>query len=304
MSKPVTQSDAKAPRISLPFAALLVLVFATWGGQQVAIKIGNGEIAPIFQAGLRSIGATFLLMIWFLWRGERPWRSGVPWHLVLALGLLFTLDFGLLFLGLAQTSASRGSILYYSAPFFIALGAHVFLRGDRLRLMGLLGFTVAFAGVGLVLASRDPAPLSGRLAGDLLCLAGAVAWAATILFIKASALSQASAAVTLFYQLAVSAVLLPAWSWAVGETWRVPLEPASIAALGYQIVIVAFAGYLLYFWLLKRHAASELSAYSFLTPVFGVLAGIVLLEEPVTLGFGLGALLVVTGIAIVNWVKA
>ncbi len=290
-------------RLPLGAAALLVLVFAAWGAQQAAIKIGNAEMAPIFQAGLRSLGATLLLTLWFALRGSPPWRMGVrPWE-ALALGLLFTLDFALLFLGLDQTTASRGTILYYTGPILIAVGAAALLPAERIGRRGIAGFVLAFAGVAAVLWRNAPSgdgDGGGALAGDLLCLSAAAAWAATILLVKTTRLVEVPASAALYFQLAGSAVALPLVSLVAGESWSLPRGTAALSALGFQVIVVAFASYLVFFWMLRRYAAATLSAFSFLAPVFGVLFGAALLGDAVTPSFALGALLVVTGLYLVT----
>ncbi len=286
--------------LPLGATAVLVLVFAVWGAQQVAIKVGNAEMAPIYQAGLRSIGATLLLTLWFSLRGSPPWRMGVrPWEAA-ALGLLFTLDFALLFLGLDQTTASRGTILYYTGPIMIAAGAAAILPAERIGRKGIAGFVLAFVGVGVVLWRGERTAEGGALIGDLLCLGAAAAWAATILLIKTTRLVEVPASAALYFQLLGSAFALPLVSLAVGESWSLPRSPEAISALGFQIVLVAFASYLVFFWMLKRYAAATLSAYSFLAPVFGVLISAALLGDAITLSFGLGALLVVAGLYLVT----
>src|SRR5207244_13369642 len=108
------------------------------------------------------------------------------------------------------------------------------------------------------------------------------------------------AAKTLFYQLAVSAIVLPVASILMREPGIVNLTPLAVVVLAYQGVIVAFASYLVWFWLLTRYYAARLSVLSFLTPMFGVICGVVFLSEPLTARFGLAALLVAAGIVLVN----
>ncbi len=278
---------------------VLVLVFAAWGAQQAAIKIGNGEMAPVFQAGLRSIGATALLTVWSVFAGQPPWKMGLKVWEIIALGVLFTLDFGLLYLGLDLTSASRGTILYYTGPLMMALGAFVLVPGERVGRVGVLGLVIAFAGTGLILGRAGFAG-TASLAGDALCLAGAAAWAATILLIKSTSLVSVPASAALYFQLAGSAVLLPALSLLIGESWDVPKTPAPLAALAFQIVVVAFASYLVFFRLLKTYPLSTLSAWTFLVPVFGIATSAAILNEPISTPFFAGAAMVITGLALVT----
>lgn len=289
-----------AQNIPTGAVATIVVLCAIWGVQQVAIKVANADISPVLQAGFRSIGAVVLLMAWAAFRGQRLIGPRGDWLAALAIGLLFTLNHVFLFVGLDLTSASRGVVLYYTTPFFVALGAHLAVPGERLSVRGVIGMGMAFAGTALVLTGRPGDTDSGQLLGDLICIGAALTWATTLVFIKSTTLVRAPAASTLFYQLGVSAVLLPVVSWWLGEDGVSSPSALTLGAVAYQIVIVAFLSYLTTFWLLKRYRAANLSAFFFLTPVFGVIAGVTLLGEPLSAGFVAGASLVAAGIYVVN----
>jgi drug/metabolite transporter (DMT)-like permease len=159
---------------------------------------------------------------------------------------------------------------------------------------------LAFVGLFSAFAEDFWSRGGGTLLGDLFGVIAAFLWAATIVLIRATKLGEASATKTLFYQLAVSAVALPIVSIALGEPGIVHTTPLAVAALAYQGVIVAFASYLAWFWLLTRYLAARLSVLTFLTPLFGVLFGVIFLSDPITPAFVVAALLVATGIVLVN----
>ena len=125
-------------------------------------------------------------------------------------------------------------------------------------------------------------------------------WAATTVVVRSTALARASASKTLFYQLAVSAVVLVALAALFGKVSFAQVTPVAVASLAYQSVIVAFVSYLSWFWLLTRYSASRLSVFTFLSPLFGVAFGVLLLGESVGWRFMSAAALVLTGIALVN----
>ena len=104
----------------------------------------------------------------------------------------------------------------------------------------------------------------------------------------------------LFYQLTVSSVALIGASVALGEPGVVAATGPVVAALAYQAVIVAFASYLAWFWLLRRYPASDLAPHLFWTPLFGVLAGWALLSDPLSGHLGAAAVLIAVGIYLVN----
>ncbi|MFM0069974.1 DMT family transporter [Paraburkholderia sediminicola] len=289
------------------FAILLMIgLCAIWGLQQVAIKSTNAALPPVFQAGLRSAFAAVLVWGWARSRGTPLFRDDGTLGAGLLAGVLFAGEFVCIFLGLTLTSASRMAVFLYTAPCFTALGLHWFVDGERLRRTQWLGILVAFAGIALAFADgflhghgAQSSTLTG-VAGDALGVLGGITWAATTVVVRATRLACTSASKTLFYQLAVSAVVLLALALGLGQARVETVTPLAVMSLAYQAVVVAFVSYLLWFWLLTRYIASRLSVFSFLTPLFGVTFGVLLLGESFSLRFLMAAALVLTGIALVN----
>lgn len=279
---------------------LMVVLCAAWGLQQVTIKVANEGISPVWQGSLRSIGAVFLVWAWAAHKGLRLFERDGSLGPGLLAGVLFAGEFAFIYWGLNYTSASRGVVFLYTAPFMIALGAHWFLPGEKLRPLQWLGLAFAFAGVVSVFSESLGLPTRNQLIGDSMLFLGAVLWAATTLVIKGSRLNKVSPAKTLFYQLAASALVLPVVSVALGEPGVFALTPLVLACLAYQIVLVAFASYLAWFWLVAHYPAGRLAAFSFLTPLFGVLAGALLLAEKVSAALAIALALVAAGIWLVN----
>ena len=297
-----TATDAvRRPLDSIAIGLMLVLCMS-WGFQQVAIKIAAHDVGLIMQAGVRSTIASLLVLAFALWRGTcLSVRDGtLPGGLVA--GLLFGVEFLCIFIGLGYTTASRMAVFVYTAPVFTALGLHVFVPGEHLRPRQWLGIAVAFAGIVLAFADGILRPAAGPSTsiGDALGVIAGTLWGATTIVVRASKLSNAPAAKTLLYQLAVSAVLLMVMAFGTGQVFTANLTPTALASLAYQSVLIAFASYLAWFWLLRRYLASRLSVFSFLTPLFGVAFGVLLLHEPVGLRFALAAALVLSGILLVN----
>jgi len=280
--------------------ALMVVLCAAWGLQQVAVKAANADISPVWQASLRSIGAALLVWAWAAHRGIRLFDRDASLGPGLLAALLFAGEFAFIYWGLSYTTASRGVVFLYTAPFMIALGAHCFLPGEKLRPLQWSGLACAFAGIVAAFAESLGLPTRTQLLGDGMLLLAAVLWAATTLVIKGSVLARISPAKTLFYQLAGSALVLPCVSLALGEAGVTALTPLVLASLAYQIIIVAFASYLAWFWLVANYPAGRLAAFSFLTPLFGVLAGALLLAERVSSMLAVALLLVAAGIWLVN----
>jgi drug/metabolite transporter (DMT)-like permease len=278
---------------------LMLALTALWGFQQVTIKWISDEVSFVMQGAIRSIVATGLLLAWARWRGIALFERDGTLGAGIAAGLMFSVEFALIYAGLAHTNASRMSVFIYLTPALTAVGLHFFVRTERLASLQWLGVAAAFAGLFLAFAEGF---FSGRRTwvGDLCGVGAAFLWAATTVTIRSTTLSHASAEKTLFYQLAASAALLPLASVAMGEAGIVSLSPRALGWLAFQSVLIGFASFLLWFWLLTRYLAGRLSVLSFLTPMFGVLCGVVFLGEPLSGHFALAALLVAAGIVLVN----
>jgi drug/metabolite transporter (DMT)-like permease len=277
----------------------MVLLCIAWGLNMVAMKVGTQGISPALQGAMRSAGAAVLCWIWCRARGVglAPMLGPFLWP-GLAVGVVFGLEFGAIFVGAGLTSASRGVLFLYAAPFFVAVGAHFFVPGDRMTPRAALGLVVAFAG--LAVGLLDGLGEGGSIAGDLLCLLGALGWGCTTVIIKASRLRHAPAEYAMLYQLVVSMPVLLALSVVMAEPGIFAPSAMIWASMAYQTVVVAFISYVAWFWLVKRHAASTLSAFSFLTPLFGAAAGWALLGDHLGPLFLLALALVSAGILLVN----
>jgi drug/metabolite transporter (DMT)-like permease len=282
--------------------ACLVVCCVLWGVNQVATKVALAEIPPLMQAAARSLGAAVLVALWARGRGiALASRDGTALG-GLAAGVLFASEFACIFIGLQYTTASRMVVFIYLAPFIVALGMPFIVATERLSWRRLAGLAGAFAGVAWAFAEGFTAPSAHeqQWIGDALGVVGAVFWGATTLVIRGSRLSSASAEKTLLYQLAVSGVVLAAASAMAGEPWPQRLTGASLWPLAFQTVVVCFASYLVWFWLMRRYPATPLATFTLLTPIAGLLAGALLLAEPITARLVLALAAVATGIAVVS----
>jgi len=298
-------TDGRKDRLDARAALLLVLCCALWGLNQVATKVALAELPPLLQAALRSAGAAVLLLAWARWRGLALWQRDGTLRAGLLAGGLFAAEFACLFIGLQFTGASRMAVFLYLAPFVVALGMPLLARSEKLDGWQALGLVTAFGGVVWAFFEGFVSPSAGprQWLGDALGIAAAVLWGLTTLVLRGSRLSSALPEKTLLYQLAVSGAALAAGSVAAGEAW-----PASVSALGgitlasllFQTVVVTFGSYLVWFWLVRHYPATRLSAFTLLTPVFGLLAGVLLLGEPATPRLLVALVAVAGGIALDN----
>ena len=257
---------------------------------------------PLTQAAIRSLGAALLVALWARGRGiSLDPRNGTLRGGVLA-GLLFALEFGCIFVGLQYTTASRMVVFIYLAPFVVALGMPLVAKTERPDAVQLMGLGAAFAGVAWAFAEGWSAPGAGQRQwlGDALGIVAAMLWGGTTLVIRGSRLGTAAPELTLLYQLAISGTALAVAAVVAGERWPVQWPLAVIGLVGYQTVIVCFASYLLWFWLIRHYPATRLSAFTLLTPLLGLWAGVVLLGEPLTARLLAACAAVAIGIAVVN----
>jgi drug/metabolite transporter (DMT)-like permease len=295
----VSSSIAIRKPVDPPAISLMALLCLCWGFNYVAAKLAAPGMSLVMQGGVRSAIAAILLILWARVRGIALFsRDGTLWAGLVA-GALFAGEFMFIFAGLAYTGASRMAVFVYLAPCLTALGLHFFIPSERLSIRQWTGVLLAFGGVAIAFADGFA---SGRasLLGDTFGVIAAVLWAATTVVIRTTRLAESSATKTLFYQLGFAGVSMPAVSILIGEPGFIALTPLVIASIAYQSVVVAFASYLAWFWLLTRYLAARLSVFTFLTPLFGVLAGVVLLAEPLRAALLVGVALVGAGIYLVN----
>lgn len=281
-------------------ALIVVGLCLSWGFNQVTVKLAIDDIPPLIQASIRSGAAALIVIVIARMRGlPLLSRDGtlVPG---IAAGVLFGIEFILIYRGLLWTTATRAVLFIYLAPFFVALCARWVLPADRLNLVQWFGLALSFAGVAVAFGLPTPAVDPRQFLGDIMMVAAAMAWAATTLVIKASTLNRVSPEKTLLYQLVVSTPMMALGAVIFGE--RIVAMPSAVAlgALGYQTLWVVSITYVVWFAMILKYSASRLSAFTFLTPLFGVAAGYLVLNEPLTPAFAAAVVLVAAGLLLVN----
>src|SRR3984893_6902757 len=279
--------------------ALMLMLCLSWGFNQVAVKLALPDIPPMLQGMIRSAGALPVLLLIARLRGVKMFERDGTLGAGLFAGLLFGVEFVLIFRGLKLTSASRAVVFLYTAPFFVALGSYQFL-GERLRASQWGGLGLSFAGVALAIGVPQANVDADVLWGDLMIVGGGALCAATTRSAKGTALRNAAPEKALGYQVALSIPILALAAWISGETiTRVP-GPLALSLMAYQAVWVVGLTFLLWFALVQTYSASKLSAFTFITPLFGVVASYFIMHDTLTLAFGAAALLVIAGLYLVN----
>jgi drug/metabolite transporter (DMT)-like permease len=295
----VTQAPSSRPLDAFAIAVTVGLC-VSWGFNNVAIKLAIHDIPPLIQSSARSVLAAVLVFTWTRWRGIALFkRDGTLAPGVLA-GAFFALEFLLIYRGLLWTTATRGILFLYLAPFFVVIGSRWLVPGDRFDLWQWLGLLLSFVGIVVAFGLPTPAVDPRQALGDLMLVGGAAAWATTTLIIKTSALNRVSAEKTLLYQLAVSAPLLGVAALGLGEHIDALPSPVALGAFAYQTIWVVSVTFTVWFALIVRYSAGRLSVFTFLAPLFGVAAGHFVLNEPLNSAFAVALGLVVTGLLLVS----
>ncbi|HSZ97197.1 MAG TPA: DMT family transporter [Bradyrhizobium sp.] len=295
-STPLVSAERSLPPRAI---ALMLMLCLSWGFNQIAVKLALPDIPPFLQGTIRSIAALPVLLLIARFRGVNIFARDGTLYAGLCAGVLFGAEFVLIYRGLLLTSASRAVVFLYIAPFFVALGSYRFL-GERLRALQWAGLGLSFIGVALAIGLPQADVDASVLWGDLLIVSGGALWAATTLMVKASRLGQAPPEKALAYQVAISIPILAFAALVSGETLtRVP-GLLAISVMAYQAFWVVGLTFLLWFGLVKAYSASKLSAFSFITPLFGVVASYFILHDRLTPIFGAAALLVIAGLYLVN----
>ena len=280
------------------FAALfgVTLLLAV---NQIIVKEVNTGLQPVFFAGLRSALAVGFVWGWLRYRGltGRVRRSDLGPGL--AMGAIFAAEFLCLFMALDLTAVSRASVIFYSMPVWMGLLGHFFLPGERLNVMRASGLVLAFLGTAVAILARPAGGGTQHLVGDLCALGGAWGWAGTAFLARKTSLRQAGPEAQLFWMVVVSAPILLAASVFFGPLIR-DVTPLHWALLLFQASVVVAGGFISWLWLLSVYPTATVASFSFLTPLFAILLGVLFYREMLTPALIVAFLLVATGIILVN----
>ncbi|MDD5207300.1 MAG: DMT family transporter [Desulfobacterales bacterium] len=283
--------------------ASIILLTLLWGFNYVTIKVSNEAISPVFASAVRSVIASICGILYCMRTRQKLFHKDVMLVHGMVVGLLFGLEFACIYFGLLYTDAARSVVFVYLSPFIVAAGAHFFLKGDRLTLLKVFGLVLAFGGMVTVFQGKPKGSGASMLFGDILQIMAAFLWAATTLYIKKFMATKIHPINTFLYQLVFSIPILFAVSLILEPQWVSTFTLKAGVSLFYQSVIVAFASYFVWFKLIHDFPVSRLSSFTFFTPVFGVLFGVLFMGEELTVSLMVGLPLVCVGILFVNWKK-
>lgn len=289
-------------RIDLQGFFIILLLTFLWGLNYPAVKVTNTGLSPVFTTFLRSVIATFFGVIYCLAVKQPLFHRGILLFHGAMTGILFGIEFIFLYYGLLYTNASRAAILLYLSPFVVAIGAHFFLK-ERLTALKGVGLVLAFFGIFLVFKGKPAEYNRLMLVGDLCEIMAAIFWGATTIYIKKYLAQRVHPINTFLYQLAFSIPIMLIGALLLEDTWIKGFSMPVISSLFYQSVIVAFASYLAWFKLIHVYPVAQLSVFTFLTPIFGVLSSFIFMKEQLTMGLLSGLVFVCIGIYCTNYQK-
>jgi drug/metabolite transporter (DMT)-like permease len=281
-------------------AAIVMVLCLSWGFNQVATKLAIHDIPPLTQATIRSVVAGLLIAGWCRLRGIPLFARDGTLLAGIAIGVVFAVEFILIYQGLLYTTATRAVLFIYLAPFFVVLGARIVLPIDHFSRSQWLGLALSFGGMMLAFGLPTPAVDPRQMIGDVMMVGAAILWATATLLTKASALTRISPEKVMLYQLVVSVPIMGLAALLAGEHISHAPSAVAMAALTYQTVWVVSVTFVVWYALVIRYSANRLSAFTFLTPLFGVAAGHLVLGEPLTPAFAAAVVLVAGGLVLVN----
>ncbi|HWN41466.1 MAG TPA: EamA family transporter [Thermoanaerobaculia bacterium] len=287
-----------AGRPLLTYAALAALVLI-WGSTWAAIRVSLEGIPPLTGVVLRFTLACLLLLalapVFRVRLGATAIERRLWWVNAV---LTFTISYGLVYWGEQWVPSGLAAVLFATFPLFVAVLAHFFLPGERLRTGSFIGVLIGFVGVA-VLFSEDLSAVGGPR----------TAFAATLMLIAPFASAIANVAVKRWgagvhpfsisgVSMGLGALLVVPLAWFGEREREITFSARPVLAVIYLAVIGSAVAFTVYYWLLRRLPATSLSLINYATPVVAVLIGTLWLGEPFTLRILIGAGLVVVGVAI------
>ena len=266
----------------------------------MAIKAAEPDISAVLQIAIRSGIAALAVYLLARFKGEKFLLDPRTLLAGFGVGLSFALEFFFVSEGLRYTSASHMAVFLYTAPLFSAIGLHFFIRHERLSAVQWAGIAIAFGGVVLAISAMGES--SGgvnQLRGDIYGLLAGLSWGGSTILIRTTGLANCSSKQTLLFQLTGACIVLSLLAMTM-QNVHFTLSSVAWSSLVFQTVIVSFISYLIWFSLLRHYQASSLGILTFMTPIFGILAGVVILGEPLQIEFVLGSVLIVLGLIVVS----
>ena len=273
---------------------LALIVPITWGLGFTLAKVGMEQFPPLLIMSIR-FGIAGLVLVWFT---KPPWGHMREIFLVALIGS--TIQYGLTYNGLKGIDASTAAILVQLEGPILALMGAILLK-EKLGLMRILGMVLAFVGVFII--AGEPR-LEGHMNSVILLVAGSAVWAVAQIMI--SRLKNLSGITILAWVAIMATPQMLIGSFFIEDGQWQAISTASLidwSIIIYLALIMTVVGYSVWYHLLSSVDVSKVSPFLMLLPITSIIAGMILLDEKLTLPMIIGGLLIMTGVAstLINW---
>lgn len=292
--------NAPVSRKALAIAAVVITTIV-WGSAFAATKVAVVDFHPMTLAAVRfAIASAILVPLAALQWRRSSYPGGVPWAMLALLGLTgVTLFYATFNLGMAETTATKGSLIHGMIPAVTAFLAMVVL-GERLTVLNGVGISLSVVGVAVIVAVGDPNLVGGPTRGDWLMVMSALIWCLFTIIGKRVDQRLPSLVITAGYSVFGTLFLIPFAVWELETAPLPPITPIGLLSLAYLALASSAAGFLLWTFSLNHLPASQVGVFMNLVPVAGVAAGILLLQEALLTTQVAGGVLVLLGVYLAN----
>jgi len=287
--------------LNIPLKAVLIslLIHALWGGNPIAGKFGLVVFPPFASAFIRFVIGVIVVGLWAHYTRMRIWPHPQEWRALIIIGLMFTVQIGLMNIGIDNTTGIIAAVLISTNPLFAALFAHYMIEGDRLTLNRIIGLLIAFAGVCLTMI--NPSDLT---ATDWFTLGIGASGASAVLLglrlvLSANELKRIEPGRVAIWQMLISLPIFALASWQFETIRWAALNWPAVWGLLYQGMVVAGLGFVVSLWLMQRYQPGIMMSFNFVSPVAGVLLAGWLLGETITANVVHGVGLVAIGLFLI-----
>lgn len=283
----------------------LFLVALIWALNFSIVKSALAEIDPLSFNGLRFLFAAAVIWVAVLYKKETFTIPKEDWLPLLGMGILGNLIYqGLFIIGIDYTYAANASVMLGTIPIWVALFSH-FFHLERMNILKTMGVVAAFGGIFFIMAGGNkPFDLgSDTVFGDLTIIAAAIVWGGyTILsksFLNRYSPIQFSAIMATIGSISLFLIGLPN----ILQLEWTKISASAYGGLIYSGLLSIGIAYLIWNYGIKTVGAVHTSTYQNLVPVLGLIFGVVLLNEQLTLLQYSGSGLVIIGIVLARWKK-
>ena len=293
---------------------LMILVVFSWGMAWAVGRILALGLPPMTGAWLRYVLTMVLFYLWFLGRAlkgnEVNWlpTGRQTWRTLTLIAITGVLGYQVFFMnGMRLTAAGDASLIITFNPIFTVLLAAPML-GQQISRKMFVGLFCGFIGVAVVTgwSPNTDIPFEDRILGDLMILLASLNWAMTtnntkrMMEQRNGEQKATTLEIVVWYSLIGTVLLTPLAAW---ETWQHGIPEPTLTDWCAIIYLAAISTVLAYYWFaigVEKLGATAASSYIFLMPVFGVLGGVILLDENIGWTLLLGFILIVIGVRVVQ----